>query len=43
VQEKLGLFAQNFEEFTGYKPHQQINALDVVRILYRVYGEPTDD
>jgi hypothetical protein len=38
--QKLELFAKNFEEMTGYKPHQQINALDVVKIAFAIYGEP---
>ena len=36
----LELFSKNFEELTGYKPHQQINALDVVKIIHSIYGDP---
>ncbi len=40
AEEKISLFAHNFEQMTGYKPHAQINAIDVVRIMFRFYGEP---
>ena len=40
VESNLKLFAQNFKELTGYAPQQQINALDVVKIIFSIYGEP---
>lgn len=40
VESNIKLFAQNFKELTGYAPQQQINALDVVKIIFAIYGEP---
>lgn len=37
------VWANNFEEFTGYKPNQPINAFDVVKLMYKFYGEPKRD
>lgn len=36
-------FTTNFEELTGYKPNQQVNALDVFKIMYQTWGEPIGD
>lgn len=35
------IWMNNFEEFTGYKPNHPVNAFDVVRLMYKFYGEPT--
>ena len=37
---KAQIWMKNFEEFTGYKPNHPINAFDVVRLMYKFYGEP---
>lgn len=37
------VWAKNFEEFTGYKPNQPVNAFDVVKMMYKFYGEPKRD
>ena len=34
------LWMSNFQEFTGYKPNQPVNAFDVVKLMYKFYGEP---
>lgn len=33
-------FEENCKELTGYPPNQPINALDVVKIVARIWGEP---
>lgn len=38
---KAQIFMKNFEEFTGYKPNHAVNAFDVVKLMYKFYGEPT--
>ncbi len=40
AQQTIQDFAANFEGVTGYKPQQQMNALDVMKIVYKIYGEP---
>ena len=37
---KAQVWMKNFQEFTGYKPNQPINAFDVVKLMYKFYGEP---
>lgn len=36
-------FAQAFQELTGMEPQRTVNALDVVKICYALYGEPKGD
>lgn len=36
-------FSTNFEELTGFKPNQPVNALDVYKIMYATWGEPSGD
>lgn len=43
VDSKGAIWFKNFEEMTGYKPNQPINALDVVKIMYKFWGEPKND
>jgi len=40
VNSQGAIWAKNFEEFTGYKPNQPINAFDVVKLMFKFYGEP---
>jgi hypothetical protein len=37
------IWAENFNKFTGFKPNQPINAFDVVQLMYKFYGEPTNN
>ena len=39
AQLKIKLFEKNFEEMTGYKPNQSINALDVYKIFQRLSND----
>ena len=36
-------FQHNFEELTGMKPNQPVNALDVFKIVLSHWGEPKGD
>lgn len=36
-------FEENCKELTGYPPNQPITALDVVKIVAKIWGEPKDD
>lgn len=36
-------FSHNFEELTGMKPNQPVNALDVFKIVATHWGEPKGD
>jgi hypothetical protein len=40
AQQKVELFKKNFHELTGYEPHHQMNAMDVLKLVLKVYGEP---
>ena len=41
--EHAKIWMKNFEELTGYKPNHPLNAFDVVKLMYKFYGEPTSD
>lgn len=43
IDAKGAIWFKNFEEVTGFKPNQQLNAFDVVRLMYKFYGEPKND
>lgn len=38
---KANEFATAFKELTGKMPNEPCNALDVVKIVHKMYGEPT--
>lgn len=40
LQQSVVDFQQSFKELTGMDPQKQVNALDVVKICYSLYGEP---
>ena len=40
AQAKFESFSQNVFELTGKKLHEQVNALDVVKIVRNVFGFP---
>lgn len=38
--QKFELFRHNFQELTGFQPNHTVNAGDVLKIVYNVWGEP---
>lgn len=36
----IDVFKNNFKELTGYDPDHRVSALDVMTIVYKLYGEP---
>ena len=43
AEKAFGIFSQNVYECTGKKPNEACNALDVMRLMYKFYGEPKND
>jgi len=38
--QKVELFRHNFQEMFGVRPEQHMTALDVAKIMLKLYGEP---
>lgn len=38
----LAIYAENFKKFTGFDFNRQLTAFEVVSLMYKFYGEPTN-